>query len=59
VIPKSIHKDCKRRNKNLSLGWIDYQKAFDSVPNSWVGKSIELVGANSKIIRFCKLSEKK
>ena len=30
--------------KNLSIAWIDYQKAFDSVPLSWVEKSIELVG---------------
>ena len=47
---------CRRRNKNLSIAWIDYQKAFDSVPHSWVEKSIELVGVNSKIVRFCKLS---
>ena len=25
------------------------------VPHSWVEKSIELVGVNSKIVRFCKL----
>ena len=35
------------------------QKAFDSVPHSWVEKSIELVGENSKIVRFCKLSMEK
>jgi hypothetical protein len=34
-------------------------KAYDSVPHSWVEKSIELVGVNSKIVRFCKLSMKK
>jgi len=35
------------------------KKAFDSVPHSWVEKSIELVGVNSKIVRFCKLSMEK
>ena len=54
-----IYEECRRRNKNLSIAWIDYQKAFDSVPHSWVEKSIELVGVNSKIIRFCKLSMEK
>jgi hypothetical protein len=34
----------------------DYQKAFDSIPHSWVEKSIELLRMNSKIIRFCKSS---
>jgi hypothetical protein len=36
MIPKAIYKDCRRRNKNLSIAWIDYQKAFDSIPHSWV-----------------------
>jgi len=56
VISKAIYEDCKIKNKNLSMAWIDYQKAFDSVPCSWVEKSIELVGVNSKIVRLCKLS---
>jgi len=55
MISKAIYEDCRRRNKNLSIAWIDYQKAFDSVPHSWVEKSIELVRVNSKIVRFCKL----
>jgi hypothetical protein len=56
MISKAIYEDCSRRNKNLSIAWIDYQKAFDSVPHSWVEKSIELLGVNSKILTFCKLS---
>jgi hypothetical protein len=59
MISKAIYEDCRRRNKNLSIAWIDYQKAFDSVPHSWVKKSIEMVEVNSKIIRFCKLSMEK
>jgi len=53
IISKAIYEDCRRRNKILSIAWIDYQKAFDSVPHSWVEKPIELVGVNSKIVRFC------
>ena len=52
MISKTIYEDCRRRNKNLSTAWIYYQKAFESVPYSWVQKSIELVGVNSKIFRF-------
>ena len=36
MISKVIYEDCKRKNKNLSIAWIDYQTAFDSVPHSWV-----------------------
>ena len=55
MVSKVIHEGCKRRNTNLSTVWIDYQRAFDSVPHSWVEKSIELVGVNSKTVRFYKL----
>jgi len=55
MISKAKYDDCRRRNKNLITAWIDYQKAFDSVPHSWVENSIALVGVNSKIVRFCKL----
>jgi hypothetical protein len=59
MISKAICEDCSRRNKNLSIAWTNYQKEFDSVPHSWVEKSIALVGMNSKIVRFCKLSMEK
>jgi len=59
MISKAIYEDCTRRNINLSIAWIDYQKSFDSVSHSWVEKSIELVGVNSKIVRFLKLSMEK
>jgi len=59
MISKAIYEDCRRRNKNFGIVWTDYQKAFDSVPHNWVKKSIELVGVNSKIVRFCKLSMEK
>jgi len=59
MISKAICEDYRRRNKNLSTAWIDYQKAFDSVPHSWVEKSIAWVGLDSKTVRFCELSMEK
>ena len=59
MISKAKYEDFTRKNKNLSIVWIDSQKAFDSVPHSWVEKSIELVGVKSKKVRFCKLSMEK
>jgi len=47
---------CSGRNKNLSVAWFDYQKAFDSVPHSWVEKSMDLVGVNVEFLIFGKLS---
>jgi len=31
MILNAIYEDCRRRNKNLSIAWIDYQKAFDTI----------------------------
>jgi len=59
MISKAIYEDCRIRNKNLSIAWTDYQKTFDGVPHSWMEKPKELVGVNSKIVRFCKLSVEK
>ena len=36
------------------MAWIDYQKAFDRVPQSWIIKSLELIGINNKVISFTK-----
>lgn len=59
LISKAILEDCRRRKKNLNMAWIDYQKAFDRVPHSWIEKSMELVGVNDRIVKFCKHSMEK
>jgi hypothetical protein len=32
---------------------------FESVPHTWIEKSIEPLGVNNKIVKFCKLSMEK
>jgi len=54
LISKAILQECKGRKKNLCMAWIDYQKAFDKVPHSWIIKSLELIGINNKVISFTK-----
>ena len=43
-----------QEKKNLSMAWIDCQKAFYRVPHSWIIKSLELIGINNKVISFTK-----
>ena len=50
LISKAILQECKRREKNLCMAWIDYQKALDRVPHSWIIKSLELNGINKSYI---------
>ena len=42
------------QKKNLSIAWIDFQKAFDTVPHSWIIKSLELIGITNKVVSFTK-----
>ena len=42
LIDKTVLKDCKKRHTNLSMAWIDYRKAYDLVPHSWVNECMEM-----------------
>ena len=42
LIDKMVLKNCKKRLTSLSLGWIDYKKAYDMVPHSWLKKCLEI-----------------
>ena len=48
LIDKTGLKDYKKRHTNLSMAWIDYKKAYDFVPDSWIKKCMELfeIGRN-------------
>ena len=45
-----IMRNCKRRKTNLSMGWIDYKKAFDMVPHSWIIECLKIYGAAENIV---------
>ena len=44
LIDKAVLKDCKRRSTNLAMAWIDYRKAYDMIPHSWIEKCLEMFG---------------
>ncbi|XP_039755836.1 uncharacterized protein LOC120630638 [Pararge aegeria] len=52
VIDSTIHKHATAKNRNLHCTYIDYQKAFDSIPHSWLIKVLEIYKVNPKIIIF-------
>ena len=35
-IDRALIKEVTSRNKNLVMAWIDYKKAYDMVPHSWI-----------------------
>ena len=50
LVDKAILKNCWRRLTNLSMAWIDYEKAYDMVPHSWILKCLEMAGAAKNMI---------
>ena len=44
LVDKAVLKDCKRRSANLAMAWIDYRKAYDMIPHSWISEYLEVFG---------------
>ena len=59
LINRMIIENCKTRLKNLSTAWIDYRKAFDSVPHDWILRSLELYKVSPFISNFLRNSMSK
>lgn len=56
LINKTILENCRSRGTNLSVAWIDYKKAFDSVPHSWILKCMDLYRVAPNICSFVQRS---
>ena len=51
----SFNKDTlEEMSRNLSTTWIDYNKAFNSVPHTWILKSLKLYQICPTITRFAR-----
>ena len=51
---KTILEEVKINHGSLITVWLDYQKAFDSIPHEWLMKSLELAKVPIKIINALK-----
>ena len=54
LIDRMILENCRTSGKNLSTAWIDYRKAFDSVPHDWILKTLDLYKISPVISQFLK-----
>jgi len=52
LIDKMIGTDCMSRRTNLAVGWIDFAKAYDSVPHSWIIETLNLYRIHPSLISF-------
>ena len=56
LIDKLITTTARRKHRNLRMVWIDYRKAYDSVPHSWIIKCLRMFGIADNIIAFLEIS---
>ena len=56
LIDKTVLKDCKKRHTNLSMAWVDYKKAYDFVPHSWINECMEMFGIAENVRNLLKKS---
>ncbi|XP_064292512.1 uncharacterized protein LOC135310067 [Plodia interpunctella] len=52
IIDSTIHKHAAAKRRNLHCAYIDYQKAFDSVPHSWLLRVLNIYKIDPKIVLF-------
>ena len=52
-------KEVKFRKRNLAMGWIDYRKAYDMLPHSWIIECLVILGINGKVQNLLQESMKK
>jgi len=52
IINKMVLHDAHKRKRNLSTAWIDYKKAFDSVPYDWLIETLRIHKFDDVTINF-------
>ena len=48
-IDRAVIREVKSRKKNLAMTWIDYKKAYDMAPHSWIKECFDLFGVAENI----------
>ena len=56
LISQMIVKHAKKIKNNLNITWIDYRKAFDSIPHAWIIRVMEIYKVCDVIVRFIQQS---
>ena len=51
-IDQHIINESKTRRKNLAMTWIDYKKAYDMVPQSWILNCLKMYNISHAVINF-------
>ena len=45
-------RDSRNRHTNLTMAWVDYRKAYDMVPHSWIAEILKIMKVSVSIRQF-------
>ena len=51
-VDQHILNESKTRRKNLTMAWIDYKKAYDMIPQSWIINCLKMYKISHQVINF-------
>ena len=49
LIDKAILKEAKKREKRIAMAWVEYKKAYDMVPHSWLLEVTDMLGVAGNV----------
>ena len=52
LIDKTILTNCRMAKRNLAIEFIDYRKAYDMMPHSWLKETLKMVAVADNICRL-------
>ncbi|XP_051918902.1 uncharacterized protein LOC127599192 [Hippocampus zosterae] len=52
LVDRTVAQDCRSRRTNLCTAWIDYKKAYDSMPHTRITECLELYKVNRTLRAF-------
>ena len=56
LIDKLVLREAKARKRSLAMAWIDYKKAYDMVPHSWILEMLKMVKVSENVERLIRQS---
>lgn len=51
-VDQAVVEDCKRRKTNLSMAWIDFSKAYDTMSHGWILQCLAALGVADQWVVF-------
>ena len=52
LIDREVLREAKRKKRHLAMAWIDYRKAYDMLPHSWILETLEMMKISKNIGDF-------